>query len=312
MNIALDMMGGDFAPAKAVEGVKEFLDKNTFDGILTLIGNNDAISPYLSLLEGHKNRYQLVHTTQVIEMHEHPTKALKEKANSSIAVGFGMLASSRVDAFISAGNTGSMMVGALYSIKNIHGVQRPAIGAYIPQENGSLSLLIDVGLNADCKAENLLQFARLGSLFSLHILGLKAPRVALLNVGEEEGKGNLLCQAAYPLLKQDSSIHFIGNVEGRDLIKGKADIIVCEGFTGNVVLKFAEAFYDLSVRQHIKNEFLEKLNYENYGGVPILGVNKPVIIGHGISGASAFANMINTAQRMIENNFIDTVRNAFV
>lgn len=312
MNIALDMMGGDFAPAKAVEGVKEFLDKNTFDGVLTLIGNNEAISPYLSILEGHKNRYQLVHTTQVIEMHEHPTKALKEKANSSIAVGFGMLASSRVDAFISAGNTGSMMVGALYSIKNIHGVQRPAIGAYIPQENGSLSLLIDVGLNADCKAENLLQFARLGSLFSLHILGLKAPRVALLNVGEEEGKGNLLCQAAYPLLKQDSSIHFIGNVEGRDLIKGKADIIVCEGFTGNVVLKFAEAFYDLSVRQRIKNEFLEKLNYENYGGVPILGVNKPVIIGHGISGASAFANMINTAQRMIENNFIDTVRNAFV
>ncbi len=312
MNIALDMMGGDFAPVKAMEGVREFLERNNDDGILTLIGNEEAITPLLGAIKDFKGRYRLVHTTQVIEMHEHPTRALKEKENSSIAVGFGLLAQSKVDAFISAGNTGSMMVGALYSIKNIPGVLRPAIGAYIPQENGSLSLLIDVGLNADCKPENLLQFAKLGSLFSQHILGLKNPRVALLNVGEEEGKGNLLCQAAYPLLKSEDSIHFIGNAEGRDLLKGRADIFVCEGFTGNVLLKFAESFYDLSQRRNLQDDFLKKLNFEMYGGVPILGVNKPVIIGHGISGSNAFANMIETARRMIENNFIDTVRKAFV
>lgn len=311
MNIALDMMGGDFAPAKAVDGVRMFLEKKDFNGTLTLIGNAEKINPFLSQLNGYKHLINLVHAAQVISMDEHPTKALKEKTDSSIAIGFRLLAEGNTDAFIGAGNTGAMMVGSLYSIKNISGVIRPAIGAYIPQENGSLSLLIDVGLNADCKAENLVQFAKLGSLFSRHILGLSNPRVALINVGEEEGKGNLISQAAYPLLKNNPKINFIGNAEGRDLLNDKADIFVCEGFTGNVLLKFAESFYDLAQRRNIDDEYLQKFNFEMYGGVPVLGVNKPVIIGHGISGGDAFYNMIETAQRMLENNFVEKVKNAF-
>ncbi len=312
MNIALDMMGGDFAPAKAVEGVIYFLEKNTFKGKLTLIGDEILLKEFSDQIKPFQDQIQIVHATQVIGMNEHPTRALKEKPDSSISVGFKWLATSQADAFISAGNTGAMMVGALYSIKTIQGVLRPAIGAYIPQENGSLSLLIDVGLNADCKPEHLVQFAKLGSLFSEHILGLQNPRVALLNMGEEEGKGNILCQTVYPMLKEKENIHFIGNAEGRDILSDKADIYVCEGFTGNVILKFAESFYDLVKRRSISDSYLEKFNFEMYGGVPVLGVNKPVIIGHGISGQQAFSNMINTAKRMIENNFIDTVKKAFI
>lgn len=312
MNIALDMMGGDFAPEKAIEGVKFFLKNNTFKGQLTLIGNKETINQYAGELETFSNQIQFIPSSQAIGMHEHPTKALKDKPDSSISVGFKLLATSEVDALISAGNTGAMMVGALYSIKNIPGVLRPGIGAYIPQENGSLSLLIDVGLNADCKTEHLAQFARLGSLFSQHILGLNTPRVALLNMGEEEGKGNILCQSVYPILKEDKHINFIGNAEGRDFFSDKADVFVCEGFTGNVILKFAESFYDLVKRRNISDDYLEKFNFEMYGGVPVLGVNKPVIIGHGISGTQAFSNMIDTAKRMIENNFIETVKKAFV
>ncbi|MBN9349547.1 MAG: phosphate acyltransferase PlsX [Chitinophagaceae bacterium] len=311
MNIALDMMGGDFAPEMALKGVKKFLDEHEFDGTITMLGDNRQLSDNLHLFQNNQNKIKIIPTTQVIEMNEHPTRALKEKTDSSITVGFHLLAQGNTDAFISAGNTGAMMVGAMYTIKSIEGIIRPAIGAYIPQEDGKLSLLIDVGLNADCRAENLLQFAILGSLFSKYILRINEPRVALLNVGEEEGKGNLISQAAYPLLKENDKIHFVGNAEGRDLLKDKADVYVCEGFTGNVLLKFAESFYDLFQKRKIKDAYLEKFNFEMYGGVPVLGVNKPVIIGHGISGEAAFCNMIEIARRMIEKNFTETVKNAF-
>ncbi len=311
MNIALDMMGGDFAPQQALEGVKKFLDKFDFYGTITMIGEKETLSDQLHLFGKSAEKIKVVPTSQVIQMNEHPTKALKEKTDSSIAVGFHLLAQGHTDAFISAGNTGAMMVGAMYTIKSIEGILRPAIGAYIPQENGALSLLIDVGLNADCRAENLVQFAVLGSLFSKHILRVTTPRVALLNVGEEEGKGNIICQAAYPLLKANDQILFAGNAEGRDLLKDKADVYVCEGFTGNILLKFAESFYDLFQRRNIRDTYLEKFNFEMYGGVPVLGVNKPVIIGHGISGSDAFCNMIEIARRMIDNNFTETVKKAF-
>jgi len=253
----------------------------------------------------------IVHAEQVIEMHEHPTKALKEKQQSSIAIGFHLLASGKVDAFISAGNTGAMMVGALFSIKAIEGVSRPTIGAYIPRENGSLGLLLDAGINADCKPENLNQFAILGSLFAEHILGVEKPKVGLINIGEEEGKGNILAQATYPLLKENSLINFIGNIEGRDILMDKSDVMVCEGFTGNVVLKMAESVYDLVKRRGIEDEHFERFNFEVYGGVPVLGVAKPVIIGHGISHAVAFKNMIAIAQRMIEKDLLKKMQEAF-
>ena len=311
MNIALDMMGGDFAPLEAVKGVKLFLSGNESITHLTLIGDEEKIQPLLDEYEINSKNITLIHSEQVIEMHEHPTKALKEKQQSSIAIGFQLLATSKVDAFISAGNTGAMLVGSLFSIKAIEGISRPAIGAYIPRENGELSLLIDVGLNADCKPENLSQFALLGTLFSKHILNFKNPRVALINVGEEEGKGNLLCQAAYPLLKENEKINFVGNIEGRDILMDKAEIYVCDGFTGNILLKFAESFYDIIQKRKIQDEFLNRFNFEIYGGVPVLGVNKPVIIGHGISHAEAFYNMIKMAKKMIENNFIEKIKSNF-
>ena len=304
MNIALDMMGGDYAPLEAVKGISLFLaegDKNT---TLTLIGDKAIVE---ALLLEHKistDSITLMHASEVIGMQEHPTKALREKQQSSIAIGFELLASGKTDAFISAGNTGAMMVGSLFSIKAIEGVTRPTIGAYIPRENGKLGLLVDAGINSDCKPENLAQFATLGSLYAEHILGYPNPKVGLINLGEEEGKGNLLTQATYPLLKENKHINFIGNIEGRDVLIDKADVMVCEGFTGNVVLKLAESIYDLIQRRGIKDEHFERFNFEVYGGVPVLGVAKPVVIGHGISHALAFKNMILTAERMITKDLM--------
>jgi phosphate acyltransferase len=310
MNIALDMMGGDFAPLEAVKGVQLFFSQPQPVNLI-LIGDEQKINPLLSEYKIPAENSKVVHAAQVIEMHEHPTKALKEKQQSSIAIGFHLLATGKADAFISAGNTGAMMVGALFSIKAIEGVQRPTIGAYLPKENGDLSLLVDVGLNSDCKPENLNQFAILGSLFSKYILNTPNPRVALVNLGEEEGKGNLLTQAAYPLLKENTQINFIGNAEGRDLLHSKADVYVCDGFTGNVILKFAESIYDIVQNRNINDEHFNRFNFEIYGGVPVLGVNKPVIIGHGISHAKAFDNMIKIAKKMLDENLIDKMKNSF-
>lgn len=313
MNIALDMMGGDYAPLETIKGVKLFLSENkNTDVELTLIGDENKLLPLLNEYQVDSEKITLVHASEVIEMQEHPTKALKEKQQSSISIGFHFLATGKTDAFISAGNTGAMLVGSLYSIKAISGVARPAIGAYIPCDNGKTSLLVDVGLNADCKPENLSQFALLGSLFAKYILNSKNPRVALINVGEEEGKGNILCQAAYPLLKENQQINFVGNIEGRDLLKDKAEIYVCDGYTGNIILKFAESIYDIVQMRKIDDEYFNRFNFEMYGGVPVLGVNKPVIIGHGISTAGAFNNMILMAKKMIDQDFIEKIKSNFI
>jgi glycerol-3-phosphate acyltransferase PlsX len=311
MNIALDTMGGDFAPAEAIKGVGLFLAKGYDNVGLILIGDEEKIKPLLAEYKITGSNISIVHAEQVIEMHEHPTKALKEKTRSSIAIGFHLLAAGKADAFISAGNTGAMMVGSLFSIKATEGVQRPTIGAYLPRENGKLALLVDVGLNSDCKPENLLQFAILGSLFAEHILNIPNPRIALVNLGEEEGKGNLLTQAAYPLLKENTKINFIGNLEGRDLLPDKADVYVCDGFTGNVILKFAESIYDIVQNRNIDDEHFNRFNFEIYGGVPVLGVNKPVIIGHGISHAKAFDNMIQMAKKMHDEKLIEKIKASF-
>lgn len=311
IRIGLDMMGGDFAPLEAVKGVAAFFKDNNDDVELVLIGDEEMIRNFLDSHPVPSENYSIVHAAQVIEMHEHPTKALKEKQQSSIAIGFHLLATGKTDGFISAGNTGAMMVGALFSIKAIEGVLRPTIGAYMPRENGSLGLLVDVGLNADCKPENLNQFAVLGSLFAEHILKVNNPKVGLINLGEEEGKGNLLAQAAYPLLKENDQLNFIGNIEGRDILLDKSDVCVCDGFTGNVVLKLAESIYDIVKRRKIEDEHFERFNFESYGGVPVLGVAKPVIIGHGISHAKAFKNMINIACRMMETDLTGKIRESF-
>jgi glycerol-3-phosphate acyltransferase PlsX len=312
MNIALDMMGGDYAPLEAVKGISLFLSEGHKNISLTLIGDEPKLKELLTAHAIPFDNITLVHASQVIEMHEHPTKALREKKASSIAIGFQLLSTDKTDAFISAGNTGAMMVGALFSIKAIEGVSRPTIGAYIPRENGTLGLLLDAGINADCKPENLSQFATLGAMYAEHILGYTNPKVGLINLGEEEGKGNLLAQAAYPLLKENKHINFIGNIEGRDVLLDKADVMVCEGFTGNVVLKMAESIYDLVQRRGIKDEHFDRFNFEMYGGVPVLGVAKPVIIGHGISKDLAFKNMISIAKQMLEKDLLQKMKDVFV
>jgi len=311
MNIGLDMMGGDFAPTEAVKGLQLYLSETSSPAFLFLTGDEAQLNPLLQEYQILSSRIKIVHAPQVIGMHEHPTKALKEKQQSSIAIGFHLLATGKIDAFISAGNTGAMMVGALFSIKAIEGVQRPTIATIIPKENGKTGMMLDVGLNADCKPENLNQFAVLGSLYAQHILGIENPKVGLMNIGEEEGKGNILAQAAYPLLKENSDINFIGNIEGRDILLDKADVMVCEGFTGNIILKLAESMYEITKQKNIHHEYFDRFNFENYGGTPVLGVAKPVIIGHGISQAKAFKNMIKVAQKMIETDLLGKMKSAF-
>lgn len=313
MKIALDIMGGDYAPEQALLGVRQFFQEHPGQPVhLLLVGRPDAAQPYLHLLQEYQNCYTLVPASEEIGMHEHPTKALKEKSDSSIAVGFGALARGKADAFISAGNTGAMLVGSMYSVKAIEGVLRPTIASPLPRTDGGFNFMLDVGINADCKPEHLLQFAILGTLYAKHVLGKENPSVGLLNIGEEEGKGNILAQAAYPLLKEHPALRFSGNVEGRDLFGDKADVVVCEGFVGNVALKMAESIYQIfSEQRGLQDEFLGHFNYELYGGTPVLGINSPVIIGHGISSARAFANMIDVACRMTGSGLIDAFKSHF-
>lgn len=296
------MMGGDFAPLQAVKGLVRYLSSALVtETKLYCIGDEMQLKTLFEQFNISNSSIHIIHASDVIGMHEHPTKALKEKPMSSIAIGFEMLAKGEIDAFISAGNTGAMLVGALFSIKAIPGVLRPSISTIIPKLNGGTGLLLDVGLNADCKPENLNQFAVLGSLYAQNVLGISSPKVGLLNVGEEEGKGNLLAQAAYSLLKENKQIDFIGNVEGRDIFMDKADVMVCDGFTGNIILKMAESFLEISVQRNIHDQYISRFNYENHGGTPVLGVSKPVIIGHGISKDKAFYNMILLAKKMIQS-----------
>ena len=306
------MMGGDFAPLEAMKGALQYLHEADQPATLVLVGDEPKLDELISEYKVPEDKIKLVHAEQVIDMHEHPTKALKDKQKSSIAIGFHLLASGNIDAFISAGNTGAMLVGALFSIKALEGVLRPTISTIIPKENGGTGLLLDVGLNADCKPEQLNQFAVMGSVFAQTILGIENPKVGLMNVGEEEGKGNILCQATYPLLKENKHINFVGNLEGRDVFLDKADVMVCEGFTGNIILKLAESLYDITQRKKIQHEYFDRFNFENYGGTPVLGVNKPVIIGHGISQAKSFKNMIVLAQKMIDKKVMQRMKEELV
>lgn len=306
MRIGLDMMGGDFAPAEAVKGILLYLEEAPADAVVFAIGKEEALSA-MGLPE---NRVRIINAPQVIEMHEHPTRALKEKPQSSISVGFHLLKEEQVDAFISAGNTGAMLVGTHFSIKPLKGILRPAIGAVFPRVNGKSGVLCDVGLNADCKPEQLEQFALLGSILAEEIMGIEKPKVGLLNIGEEEGKGNILSQEAYQLLKQNAAINFIGNIEGRDVFTDKADVMVCDGFTGNIVLKMGEQLYEIARNRSINDEFFNRCNFETYGGTPVLGVSKPVVIGHGISHQLAFKNMLILAQKMIERDVMVKMQQA--
>ncbi len=299
------MMGGDFAPLEAAKGIAQYLQNHHHPATeLLVLGCDNEVLTALEAAGVPANTVKVVSCPEVIGYDEHPVKALKAKPQSSISVGFGMLAADKADAFISAGNTGAMLVGSMFSLKVSEGVLRPTIGTIIPREGGKTGLLLDVGINSDCKPENLDQFATIGTAYAREILGIEAPTVGLLNIGEEEGKGNILAQAAYALLKENRHIQFVGNVEGRDILVDKADVIVCDGFTGNVILKLLESIYPITVRQGINHPYLDRFHFEQYGGTPVLGIEKPVIIGHGVSQEEAFCNMILLAEKMIEKDFI--------
>ncbi|TCD12617.1 phosphate acyltransferase PlsX [Pedobacter frigidisoli] len=311
MKIGLDIMGGDYAPKAIVLGAIAAHQSLNAGEHLVLIGDTEQIKPILAEEGFNPDHFEYVHTDEVIGMGEHPTKAIVQKPKSSIAVGFNLLKEGKLDSFASAGNSGAMLVGAVFSVKTIPGIIRPCLCTILPKIKGGTGLLLDVGANADCKPDILLQFGVLGSLYAENLLQISDPRVALMNIGEEDEKGNMLSMATFPLMKDTNLFNFVGNVEGRDLFNEKADVIVCDGFTGNVMLKLAESFYVLTIKKGLKDEFFDRFNYEQYGGSPVLGVNAPVVIGHGISSPLAVKNMVLQSREMITTGLVEKIRMAF-
>ncbi|MBI35259.1 MAG: phosphate acyltransferase PlsX [Flavobacteriales bacterium] len=310
MRIGIDIMGGDFAPQTTTEGAV-LAQKELSDVELVLIGDEPLISSILESQGADKSKFSIVHTTDIIGMGEHPIKAFKQKPKSSIGLGFHLLATGEIQGFAGAGNTGAMMIGSMYSVKSIPGIIRPCITSVLPKESGGVNLILDVGVNADCKPDVLYQFGIVGSVYAQSVLGIENPRVGLLNIGEEPEKGNLLSQASNNLMNDSKDFNFIGNIEGRDLFDDKCDVIVCDGFTGNVVLKEAEAFYYLMKKRGMLDDYFSKFNYEIYGGSPILGINSNVVVGHGISNSEAIKNMIMLTAECVEANLSKKIKEAF-
>ena len=305
-------MGGDFAPEAAVKGAVMALDAIGSDSRIVLFGDEEKIKAVLAAEKCPAERFDIVATTEGIEMGDHPAKAFQSKADSSITVGFGHLAKGAIDGFASAGSTGAMMVGSMYAVKPIEGVIRPTISSIVPTASGRPALLLDVGLNVDCKPEVLAQYGLIGSIYAESVLGIERPRVAVLNIGEEETKGNAQTKAAYELLKAEPRICFVGNVEGSHIFSGKvADVIVCDGFVGNTVLKMAEGLYRINKALGGGNVFWDSMNYENVGGTPVLGVNAPVIIGHGCSSPKAIRSMILSTEQVIKAGLTAKLQRVF-
>ncbi len=309
--IGLDVMGGDFAPEAAVQGAAEALECVARDTQIVLFGDRERILPILKETGADAERFEIVHTSEVIEMHDHPVQAFAGKPDSSVVVGFRHLAEGRIDSFASAGNTGAMMVGSVQVVKQLDGIIRPAISALLATTDGGHVVLLDVGLNADCKPEVLAQYGVIGDVFARSVLGLENPRVALLNIGEEREKGNLSAKAAYELMEAEE-FNFVGNVEAKYILTGKfADVVVCDGFVGNCLLKMAEGFYEIAHAQGINNRYIDNLNYETVGGTAVLGVNANVMVGHGISSPLAFKNMILQSERNIKGKLVKKLQEIF-
>lgn len=308
MRIGIDIMGGDYAPQKTLHGAILALNELQKNITLVLFGRESEI---LSELKQHKfseEKFEIINCPEVITMDDHPTKSFRRKPNSSIAKGFEYLASGKIDGFASAGNTGAIFVGGFYTVKTIPGILRPPLATLFPREDGKVNVLLDVGANADCKPDVLYQFGILGSLFSHHVCGIKTPKVSLLNLGEEKTKGSMLTQSAYLLMEDNPDYKFIGNCEGRDIFNSKSDVIVCDGFTGNIVLKEIEGVYTIMKKRGISDEFFNRFNYEDHGGTPILGLNKAVIIGHGISNEKAIKNMIILTKNIVEADLANKIK----
>lgn len=311
MRIGLDVMGGDYAPESTIPGAIQAQKKLAPDTRLVLIGDENIITESLEKEKADPSLFDLVHTSEVIEMGDHPAKAFSKKKNSSIAVGFQMLKNKEIDGLASAGNTGAMLVGIHYSIRTLSGIIRPAIATFLPTFSDKLTLILDVGLNPDSKPDVLYQYGIMGSVYAESVWGIKNPRVALLNIGSEESKGNLVTRSAYEMMNDSKHFNFIGNFEANEFfVTEEADVVVCDGFVGNIVLKEGEAFYKLIRKRGIKDDFFERFNFENFGGSPILGASSVVVIGHGISNSKAIKNMILHTQDMARVDLSEKIKNA--
>jgi glycerol-3-phosphate acyltransferase PlsX len=311
MRIGLDISGGDFAPKATIDGALLAREVLSNDVTIVMLGDEEIIRSEFANRGKDFEGFEVIHAPEVITYHDHPTRAIPKKPNSSIAIGFELLSKGNLDVFASTGNTGAMLVGAMYKLNTVPGIIRPCITSTLPCVDGSHTILLDVGSNADCKADVLYQFAVLGALYSKHVHGVENPRVALLNIGEEDSKGNLLTLAAYKLLFESDELNFTGNIEGRDLFTGVADVIVCDGFTGNIVLKEAEGIYNLMRKRGIRDEYFDRFNYENYGGTPILGVKGNAVIGHGISNDIAIKNMLIHSYEVAASGLATKINDAF-
>ena len=319
----LDAMGGDHAPQVTVEG--GVLAAQELGLEVVLVGREEAIRRELAKYETGGLSLSVVHASQVIKMEDKPATAVKAKKDSSMVVGMDLVKRGEAQAFVSAGNSGGLMVAALFRLGRIKGIQRPALSAIFVSREGPLCIL-DVGANTDCKPLYLLQFAIMGSVYMERVLGVEKPRVGIISTGEEEGKGNQLVLDTYPLLKE-SGLNFIGNVEGKDVFSGLADVVVTDGFTGNVMVKLTEGaagFLGEVIEEEIKRSPLtalggllakpafsrmkKRLDYSEYGGAPLLGVNGVVIVGHGRSNAKAVKNALRMAKRTVEGGMIEAIK----
>jgi glycerol-3-phosphate acyltransferase PlsX len=308
MRIGLDVMGGDFAPDAIIEGAVDSLQYLSVHERLVLIGDKVSINTKLNEMHIEPSLFDIVHTTQVIGMADHPAKAFSQNKDSSIAVGYEMLKNGGLDGFCSAGNTGAMLVGASYTVNVIPGVLRPALATVLPCVDNRDSVILDIGLNPDCKPDVLLQYGILGSIYAKYVLGTDNPTVALLNIGEEETKGTPAVKAAYELMKDHPGLNFVGNIEGNALFReSMTDVIVCDGFVGNVILKMGEAFHHIYRSRNLKDSYFDRLDWENIGGTPIVGINANVVIGHGISKRKAIMNMILQTRGVVQANLAQKI-----
>jgi glycerol-3-phosphate acyltransferase PlsX len=326
MRIVVDAMGGDHAPAAEVEGAVEAVRETAGESTVILVGDEARVR---AELERHDARDQtgieVVHASERVEMGEDPVPQVRRKKGASIAVAMTLLKERRADGLVSAGNTGGVVAAALLLLGRIKGVRRPAIATFLPSPSGG-AILLDVGANSDCTPQHLLQFAKMGEIYARRLLDREAPKVGLLNIGEESTKGNKLVQSTYTLL-EESSLNFVGNVEGRDIFQGRADVVVCDGFVGNVVLKFSESvahFITHLIKEEIGEDLRnrlgallmkpvfrslsQQLDYAEYGGAPMLGVDGVVIIAHGRSSPKAIKNAIRVAGRFAEGRINDHIR----
>lgn len=308
MRIGLDAMGGDYAPKAVVEGAILAQKELSENDKIVLFGRCADILQILADNGVDSSLFEIVDADEVIDMHDKPAKAFAKKPNSSMAVGFKYLKEGKIDSFASAGNTGAMLVGTMYSVGVINGIMRPCLAALVPKVDGGVTLLTDVGVNPDAKPEMLVQFAILGSVYAKTALGMENPKVGLANIGEEEEKGNAQTQAAHALMKENKSFEFFGNAEPVEIFKDNVDVVVCDGFVGNMLMKHTEALARVFAKRGLVDEYVARFNYEIYGGLPLLGANSIVLIGHGISNAKAIKSMIFQSKNIYETNLIGQLK----